>query len=369
MIIHNLYNKLMYDFGFFDQHHDVKILKELIRKGVRLKPAIVGIGGCPGKFEFEYGSVKSLRISECFYDYHGFFDDEVFTLISELNYLETLVITAYRKTKNIPETLSNLKKLKNLHINFQLLEEIPPAITKIESLQFLEITMNKLKKIPKEISNLKHLTHLYLSENKIESIPDTISELTNLEVLQLYNNNIKEINKELFNIANLVYIDLSNNKIQNIPRNINNLINLKQISFCNRTFYEKYDSDFNNNSISFIPEEMRFLYNLENFLIEGNPILKSVNKDEYNQLDTKRKVEYLLSYQENFFLSVKDEIFNKVQYVISEEDATILKELIEASKKDKSKNREFIKKIDDMNNIYGFGQNILDLIRLFSRIF
>lgn len=372
MLLNDIKNRFLYDLGLIGTN-DIRIINELISKGVVLRPAINGIGGYPGKFEIEHGLIKKLRISNI--DYHlDYLDEEIFELISELNFLEVLIITTGRISK-LPDCISKLTRLRELHINFQNLKEFPAVVTKLKNLRFLEFSHNQIKKIPDNIFSLQYLETLMLPENIIETIPDTISKLTNLEYVTLYNNKIQKVTPELFNISNLVSIDLSNNKISEIPKNISNLINLKGISFANRTFYEDYkkngiiDPDYNNNTISFIPIEMKSLYNLETFLLDNNPILKSIENDKYNSLNAKEKVDYLIKYQNNFIISQKEKIFREVKYIISEEDATMLRELIESSKNDTSKNREFINKVDDLNNIYGFGKNITEIIRLFTQLF
>ena len=108
MLLNDIKNKFLYDLGLINTD-DIKIIKELIRKGVKLKPAINSIGGYPGKFEIEYGRIKKLRISDI--DYHlNYIDEEIFELISELNFLEVLVITTGKISK-LPDNA--LKKLNN----------------------------------------------------------------------------------------------------------------------------------------------------------------------------------------------------------------------------------------------------------------
>jgi len=314
MILNNIKNKFLYDFGFMDTD-DIKIIKKIIEKGVDLKPRING-SWYGGLFEIEYGRVRKLSISDLnIYRNIRYLDNEVFDLISELYFLEVLYITV-GEISTLPESLSKLTRLQELVINFQPFKEFPLVITKLKNLKTLQIIYSQIEEIPYEIYKLQYLDSLVLPSNKIKSIPSSIGKLTNLEYIILYNNQIEEIAPELFNLTNLLKIDLSNNKISNIPKDIGKLINLKGISFANKAWYEEYkkrglrDIDYNINTISSIPLEMKRLNNLETILLDNNPIIKSVDKSKYDKISTKDKINFLIKYQENFVEESKGETTN-----------------------------------------------------------
>lgn len=368
MLIENLKNKFLYSFGLINSN-DRNVIKELIIHGIELKPAIYGIGGYPSRFEIQHGYVNKLRILDIGND--SPLDNDALELISKLRSLEVLIITM-GKISSLPECLSKLTELKQIHVIAQNLSEFPIVLTKLKRLRVLELSYNNISSIPIEISNLRYLEKLMLHENKIKKIPDSIGKLVNIEYISLYNNEIEVINTNLFNLGNLTSLDLSNNKISSIPKEIGNLMNLKELSFANRKFYDEYvitKPDYNCNSISNIPLEMIRLHNLDILLLDNNPILKSVGLESYQKLSASKKINYLIDYQSNFIIEQKERIFEEVRYVISEEDASLLRELIDSSKKDSSKNREFINKIDDLNNLYGFGKNISEIIKLISQAF
>jgi Leucine-rich repeat (LRR) protein len=71
---------------------------------------------------------------------------------------------------NLPKTLSilsNLPKLKTLHLENDNLSKLPSEILLFKNLENLYLNQNNFKKIP-EIQTLDHLKYLDLRDNKIK---------------------------------------------------------------------------------------------------------------------------------------------------------------------------------------------------------
>lgn len=100
--------------------------------------------------------------------------------------------------------LSNLKKLRILHLNQCNLGKIPNEITKLIQLEELELWGNSLTKIPISLFNLEFLTQLNLGYNHIESIPMEIKNMQNIQSLDISLNPIYELPSTIYELKNMV---------------------------------------------------------------------------------------------------------------------------------------------------------------------
>lgn len=193
-------------------------------------------------------------------------------------------INCNRMGGNLPKELGELKKLRFLRLgrhNFK--GEIPPEMSKMESLNFLDIadcrigggipasfgnlsnlvtlfaSKNKLTKpIPEEFCNAERLEYLYLDENQIEGqIPRNIHKLKNLRTLCVTSNKLKgTLPKTIAQNLKLGLLYLNNNNLSGeIPKEMGH-------DRCRLTF-----ASFKNNN---------FVGNLPKF--PGNPYLLSTGE-------------------------------------------------------------------------------------------
>ena len=75
------------------------------------------------------------------------------------------------------------------------LNTLYPSIGNLKSLKELHLSYNQIKEIPKEIWELKNLRELYLYKNQIKEIPKEIGKLKNLKWLYLWNNPLSRKSK------------------------------------------------------------------------------------------------------------------------------------------------------------------------------
>jgi Leucine-rich repeat (LRR) protein len=127
----------------------------------------------------------------------------------------------------------------------------------------LSLTELDLKEIPKVLFNLKHLKELYLDDNLIEEIPETIGKLTKLKDLTLSNNNLKELPDSIGNLTKLVDLNLINNSIRNLPRTFVKLKKLNEV-FLDDNQFKQYPDEINK-----LP--------LAEFHLDGNPCFEDKN--------------------------------------------------------------------------------------------
>lgn len=127
--------------------HDLTKLKVLNLGINQLKEIPTGIG--------QLTQLKILKLNS---NWQNNFDAKnLFDEIYKLTDLETLELYSCQSIKAIPETISNLNKLKKLDVDNNLIEKLPRSIFNMTHLNTLRISSNKIT--PKEISEIKtHLT-------------------------------------------------------------------------------------------------------------------------------------------------------------------------------------------------------------------
>jgi Leucine-rich repeat (LRR) protein len=126
-------------------------LKELDLGINQLKEVSKGIG--------KLTQLKTLKLNSNWknkLDTQNLFDE-----ITELSNLEILELWSCQSIKAIPETISNLKKLKKIDLDNNLLEKLPKSILSMTHLKTLRISTNKIS--TEEINELKK----YLTTTKV----------------------------------------------------------------------------------------------------------------------------------------------------------------------------------------------------------
>ncbi len=125
-----------------------------------------------------------------------------------------------------PEMLKDAPYLRGIDARRNLITRIPEFLSKLEDLDLGE---NKLKKCPEGLGNLKNLKILKLDDNLITALDETVFNLKGLEQLWLSNNKIKEIPSRLCNMSDLKVLSLTRNSISKLPSNIGQLAQLEKL--------------------------------------------------------------------------------------------------------------------------------------------
>lgn len=150
--------------------------------------------------------------------------------------LEYLSLFIWDENILFPLNISNLNKLKGLHISWDRLTRwknsqftrIPKEIFNLKSLRSLSFRYTNVEKLPNEIENLKKLEVLTFFEGeKLNHISDKIWQLSNLRKLTITKSNIKELPNTIWNLSNLELLNLKDNELQSIPEDLSNLKKLK----------------------------------------------------------------------------------------------------------------------------------------------
>lgn len=161
--------------------------------------------------------------------------------------------------------LAGLRSVKKLYLYGNGHRDLPKSISKIESLEFVELNgslKNSLSSIIKSLSGIENFNSLSLRSMDLVEIPGNIISL-NLKHLNLGNNPNLDYKKafELLSKFKLESLDLSSGKFTVVPKDITKLSSLKRLDL------ELIDGKFNNEaSFSILAE----LPNLEELNIQGN---------------------------------------------------------------------------------------------------
>jgi Leucine-rich repeat (LRR) protein len=140
---------------------------------------------------------------------------------------------------NSPEAIKMiLESIDDNSFNMNLIERASAKIISLDNSK--KITQNlilpnsvesfscnncKLNEVPQAFFNSSNLKRVVLSNNKIKQF--NISKMQKLEYLDLSKNKIKTINGNFYDLPNLQYLNLSDNALKEIPLSINELKNLK----------------------------------------------------------------------------------------------------------------------------------------------
>ena len=89
------------------------------------------------------------------------------------------------------------------------LTELPPAISLLANLEFLDLSYNKLTHIPPYIGLLTKLKEVNLIGNKLTDLPPEMGNLVNLIYLDLINNPFTDLPQEVLELINELYYNLN----------------------------------------------------------------------------------------------------------------------------------------------------------------
>ncbi|XP_029017042.1 volume-regulated anion channel subunit LRRC8E isoform X2 [Betta splendens] len=157
---------------------------------------------------------------------------------------------------------SGLKKLAGLESLALLgcgLERIPSAVFSLSNLQELDLKENKLATV-EEILSLQHcrrLVTLRLWHNRITYVPDHISKLRSMERLDVSWNRLRKLPARLFYCTKLRHLDVSHNQLGCLPPEVGILQGLQ---FFSAAF----------NSLETLPEELFSCKRLTTLLLGNN---------------------------------------------------------------------------------------------------
>lgn len=183
------------------------------------------------------------------------------------------------------EYLDLTSEINNSNVNKKvcnIIETLPKEIGNLKNLKELALYGIRLNSLPSEIKNLKQLEYINLNENNFEKFPEELTFLEKLEFFALDNVNYS-IPSSIVQLKNLIYLYLPDIMLKILPDYIGELTNLR-IIYLGRGKLEK------------LPETLNNLTNLVKLSIEGNPIVKNIPPEIFNQ-NPQQVINYILQYQ------------------------------------------------------------------------
>lgn len=136
------------------------------------------------------------------------------------NYIKTKELEGGRLHK-IPELLS-------LHLQNNLLKDLPASFAGFRALTTLNVSNNKLKVLPEVVMKITTLRDLDVSFNALEELPVNIGDLNALERFLFLGNSITKIPDSFYKLRNLEYVDCRRNQIVDLTI-VMNLPGLKDL--------------------------------------------------------------------------------------------------------------------------------------------
>lgn len=180
-------------------------------------------------------------------------DDHVVSIILNNNNLQGVM----------HKSIEALKYLERLDLAFnKLTGELPNEITELRKLRVLKLEMNRLKgTLPKNFDNLIALEELILFNNMLEgNIPENIGKAKNLKIINLSSNFFSGgLPKSVENLNRLESLELFGNKLAGqIDVDLGKLKNLSELVLA----YNKFEGA--------VPESVQNLTQLQFVQLQGN---------------------------------------------------------------------------------------------------
>ncbi|MFA6159236.1 MAG: leucine-rich repeat domain-containing protein, partial [Candidatus Paceibacterota bacterium] len=117
----------------------------------------------------------------------------------------------------LPPAVSQLSSLQWLDLNDNQLASLPPEVGLLSSLQHLDLSGNQLTSLPPDVGHLSSLQELYLGHSQLTSLPPEIGHLSSLRVLWLGNNQLTSLPHGLERLSSLRYLYLGSNQLTSLP--------------------------------------------------------------------------------------------------------------------------------------------------------
>jgi len=194
--------------------------------------------------------------------------------------------------KEIPKSISKLKRIKQLNLDYNNLYQLPDEICQLEQLTELSVTNNVLANLPRNIGHLSQLQQLFLNSNRLNSLPDSMQHLKNLTELTLNNNQLETFPTDIGKLYSIISLEAANNKLETLPESFYNLSTLISLSLYSNALASVSDNisqlnsletlDLRDNQILYLPDAICELNHLKKLYLSGNRLSELPQK--INQL-------------------------------------------------------------------------------------
>lgn len=169
----------------------------------------------------------------------------------------TEIDAGFNEIRSIPPSIARYRNLQALHLNRNLLEDLPDELVALTELRVLNLSCNPLRGVPRVLTRMPNLTVLHLDRTELAEIrPDF--QPAGLDHLSLSLNSISSLPEELFaNAKSLRILRLSRNRLETLPASLGSLAVL-------------WELDLSQNDLQALPEELGQLRRLQTLHLQGN---------------------------------------------------------------------------------------------------
>lgn len=108
-------------------------------------------------------------------------------LMPPLQEMDTLDFS-FMGVQALPEQLGQLKRLKELKLDYHRLAQLPEVVCQLAGLETLDLFFGQLHSLPASLAQLTQLKHLDLRQNRLMAVPEVLWKMPQLQTLQLEGN-------------------------------------------------------------------------------------------------------------------------------------------------------------------------------------
>jgi internalin A len=176
--------------------------------------------------------------------------------ISHLTRLEELHLVG-NQLNELPKWIGKLTHLKELNLGPNRIRKLPESLWQLVGLKELNLLGNQLCNLPEQIGQLTSLETLYIDRTQLTELPSAIGQLTNLKNLFAFGNFLKRLPEAICHLKRLRLLSLFDNQLSELPENIGQLTELKRLHL-------------ENNRLKALPYSLRSLESLTHVFLHGN---------------------------------------------------------------------------------------------------
>ncbi|XP_034044460.1 volume-regulated anion channel subunit LRRC8E [Thalassophryne amazonica] len=123
----------------------------------------------------------------------------------------------HNKISYIPEHISKLHSLETVDVSWNKLSSLPPKMCYCTKLRHLDVSHNNLSTLPPEVGILQSLQFFSAAFNHLETLPDELFSCKRLKTLALSNNCLSTLSPRVSCLTRLVRLEISGNRLESLP--------------------------------------------------------------------------------------------------------------------------------------------------------
>jgi Leucine-rich repeat (LRR) protein len=121
------------------------------------------------------------------------------------------------RIQKLPDDITKLDSLQVLNLSFNGIDSFPSILFKLKELRALDFSGNGIKHLPVNMTEFENLSELYLGFDSLQTFPIDLFKLKSLKKLDVSHNQIIELPDIDCEQIHLDYLNVSGNKIKHFP--------------------------------------------------------------------------------------------------------------------------------------------------------